>query len=291
MPPPPPETEFPPLVANIPGTGAQLKRVYLIRHGETDANASGIMQGSGLDLPLSLRGKRQAVALGQRFPDTPVDLIVVSTLQRTTETANEIKKFHPNARFVVLKDLVEISWGELDGKVPTPALGELWKEWEDGNMDACAPGGESPIEVEKRAVPALYDVIRNSLPSEQNIVIVIHGRLIRILLASILNHNLRSMNTFHHANTCVNVLDAVVLDETAAKDQELKLRFVSGVTTAVNKSLLGVDKASNSLPTTPDVKTLSSFDGAVNPTKTLTHPEDIAFRAVVLNDTKHLENV
>ncbi|KAI9329723.1 phosphoglycerate mutase [Obelidium mucronatum] len=209
--------EFPFLPETGPSPTSTLKRVYLIRHGETDANATGIMQGSGVNLPLSDKGRQQASALGTRFEHTPVDVIVVSTLQRTTETAMYIKKFHPNARVVELKELVEISWGELEAKPPTETITNLWRDWENGNFDAAAPGGESPIEVERRAVPALYDVIRNALPNEKHIAVVIHGRLIRIILASILRNDLSYMNSFHHANTCVNVLDVAIWMELMPK--------------------------------------------------------------------------
>ncbi|KAJ3016672.1 UNVERIFIED_CONTAM: hypothetical protein HDU68_012095 [Siphonaria sp. JEL0065] len=283
--------EFPLLPSTSPTPTTQIKRVYLIRHGETDANATGIMQGSGVNLPLSEKGKQQAFLLGNRFEHTPVDVIVVSTLRRTTETAMYIKKFHPNARIVELKELVEISWGELEAKPPTKHITDLWRDWENGVFDAAAPGGESPIEVERRAVPALYNVIRNSLPEEKHIAIVIHGRLIRIILASILRNDLSYMNTFHHANTCVNVLDVAILDESGAKDAELKRHFVSGVTTRVNKSSAAmIDAVGSHLPTTPSVSRINTPQISTD-TVALNNPEDIVFRGVVLNDCAHLANL
>ncbi|KAJ3297786.1 hypothetical protein HDU79_002260 [Rhizoclosmatium sp. JEL0117] len=277
---------FPPLTAAPLPPSTTSKRVYFIRHGETDANASGMMQGSGVDLPLSILGKAQAAALGKRFESEKVDLVVVSTLKRTAETANYIKQFHPNARTIELKDLVEISWGEWEGLPPTKGITDLWKAWEDGNFDAASPGGgESPIDVEARAVPAIYNILRQCLPTEQNIAFVLHGRLIRIILASILNHDLSYMNTYHHANTCINVLDAVILDPESAKDDELKRRFVNGVQTILNRGPSMIDAVGASLPTTPNTVT-RAVGKALNPT--LAHPNDIVFRAVVLNDTAHL---
>ncbi|KAJ3242008.1 hypothetical protein HDU81_008880 [Chytriomyces hyalinus] len=307
-----------------------LKRVHLIRHGETSANALGVMQGSGIDLPLSETGRRQAALLGLAFKDTPVDVIVVSALQRTMETASQIKQFHPHAEVVQLPELNEIGWGEYEGKLPTPALKDLWRHWEAGRFDASAPGGESPLEVELRSVPALYNVI-TSHPSKTNFAVVIHGRLIRIMLASILNRNLSFMNTYQHFNTCINTLDVAVLDETESKDARLKKEFVEAVTPRIGNSnvatvvvpvvqdlapplnvaaaeMISVSGATGLVPsgtTTPVIAPPNSVfeyrnwhsnpvapvikDNACpvsNPN--IHHPDNLVFRAVVLNDTTHL---
>lgn len=71
---------------------------------------------------------------------------------------------------------------------------------------ARAPGGETPIEVRERVLPIIYSLL--SRP-EQNILVVVHGRLLRIVLSSILYGNLYHMQSFNHRNTCVNVVDIV----------------------------------------------------------------------------------
>ncbi|KAJ3345559.1 hypothetical protein HDU83_003943 [Entophlyctis luteolus] len=281
-----------------PGLDATIKRVYIIRHGETDANAAGVMQGSGIDLPLSAKGLRQAQALGARFSnpaEVSIDLIVVSTLQRTIQTAMEIKKFHPNARIVETADLREISWGIHEGKTATKPVMDLWRDWEDGLFDAKAEGGESPLEVETRSVPAFYRILRDAHVNEQNIAIVIHGRLIRILLASILRHDLAGMSDFPHANTCVNVLDAAIFDPERPGATVLAKKFVDSVVPMVGHAALGVDAVADSVPSTPIVgrsstrKLQGAAAGSVN--TSVVHPSDIVVRAVVLNDTTHLANL
>lgn len=107
------------------GSETENMRIYLCRHGETEANAQKIMQGSGLDLPLSSRGREQAEAFALRFKDVKVDCIVSSDLERSRETASYVQKFHPNAQYIEFAELREISWvfpfllfqGKIDGKV------------------------------------------------------------------------------------------------------------------------------------------------------------------------------
>ncbi|KAJ3138757.1 hypothetical protein HK100_012372 [Physocladia obscura] len=121
-------------IATTNTSATTTKRVYLIRHGETDANAAGLMQGSGIDLPLSAKGREQAAALSTRFATVAVHVIVVSSLQRTSETAAPIASLHPNARIVQLADLVELSWGVHEGKPASSSIANLWKSWDNGDF-------------------------------------------------------------------------------------------------------------------------------------------------------------
>ena len=58
--------------------------LYLVRHGRTDANAHGLLQGR-LDPPLDELGHRQAAAVAERIG--PVDEVIASSLRRAQDTA------------------------------------------------------------------------------------------------------------------------------------------------------------------------------------------------------------
>lgn len=58
-----------------------MKTVYFCRHGETHANASRILQGSGIDMDLNGNGKLQARALQEEFKNKPLEMIVCSKLK------------------------------------------------------------------------------------------------------------------------------------------------------------------------------------------------------------------
>ncbi|KAJ3246786.1 hypothetical protein HK104_007847, partial [Borealophlyctis nickersoniae] len=127
-------------------------------------------------------------------------------MKRARQTAEIVAQNHPNAKFLEIEDLAEISWGDWDGH-RVPALNSLLKSWANGDFEAKSPNGESPVEVERRAVPALYDILQRP---EQTFLIVVHGRLLRILLSSIVYRSLDHMQKFTHHNTCVNVVDAII---------------------------------------------------------------------------------
>ena len=68
--------------------------LFLVRHGETDANADGIVQG-WLDTDLNERGKSQAKEAAKEFNED-IDAIYSSDLRRAAQTANEFRKKYPN---------------------------------------------------------------------------------------------------------------------------------------------------------------------------------------------------
>jgi phosphoserine phosphatase len=58
----------------------QVKRLFLCRHGETAVNASGVLQGRGVDVGLNEKGISQAEALANRLKDEEIDIIFCSKL-------------------------------------------------------------------------------------------------------------------------------------------------------------------------------------------------------------------
>jgi probable phosphoglycerate mutase len=87
--------------------------LLLVRHGETDWNADGLLQGH-TDRPLSDFGRRQARQLAEELEGEPFDAIYASDLARARETA-EIAGERLGLPVVLDPDLREKDWGTWEG--------------------------------------------------------------------------------------------------------------------------------------------------------------------------------
>lgn len=177
------------------------KTIYIVRHGETEYNRKGIVQGSQVDAPLNDKGKVQAQKFYEFYKDYNPDAIFVSTLQRTKESVQKfIDKF---PAFEQDSALNEISWGTADGKIPNddPMYLEVVKKWSEGEVTLNAGNGESPQDVYERQVPFVKEKIINS--KNEKILICMHGRAMRILFCLLLGKPLLEMDSFSHTNLCL----------------------------------------------------------------------------------------
>src|SRR6476469_9860646 len=95
--------------------------LLLVRHGETDWNAKGRLQGH-TDRPLSDYGRRQAQQLAGELEDEELEAIYASDLARARETA-EIVGARLGLPVVLDPDLREKDWGNWEGLTSTERLG------------------------------------------------------------------------------------------------------------------------------------------------------------------------
>jgi broad specificity phosphatase PhoE len=108
--------------------------LLLVRHGETDWNAEGRLQGH-TDRPLNERGRSQAKELAERLAGEGADAIYASDLTRAKETA-EIVGARLGLTVVIDADLREKNWGSWEGltgdeRVRVEFEGESTKEHRD----------------------------------------------------------------------------------------------------------------------------------------------------------------
>ncbi|MGR3810084.1 histidine phosphatase family protein [Jiulongibacter sp. NS-SX5] len=179
------------------------KTIYIIRHGETDYNKKGIVQGSGIDSSLNETGQKQAEAFFSAYQDMPFETVYTSALKRTHQSvAGFLNKGLPHA---ILTGLNEISWGHKEGKKPDPkddsSYFELIDRWRNGETHLPFAGGESPDEVAARQKIAIDTILEQK--SEELVLVAMHGRAMRILLTWLSDLPLSEMDCFHHQNLCL----------------------------------------------------------------------------------------
>lgn len=180
--------------------------LYIIRHGETDMNRQGVVQGSGVDSELNNWGRKQAHLFYKYYNNVHFDHIITSSLQRTHQTVEPFLKRGTHKSWVKLPELNEISWGIHEGKKGNPLQHESYKklmlDWESGVYDTKIEGGESAAELHQRVNKAL-DFLKQEHHFGKNILLCTHGRTLLCLLTILNGHPLSMMNTFKHQNTCL----------------------------------------------------------------------------------------
>ena len=182
------------------------KLLYIIRHGETDLNKKGIVQGRGINSDLNETGIAQGNAFYEYYKYRNFDKIYTSTLKRTHQTV--AKFIEAGLPWEQLEGLDELAWGEYEGLATTPKLRSGFKKliegWNAGHFDIRLNGGESPMDVFQRQELAMQKIL--SEQEEKTILICMHGRALRILLCQLLRKSLQQMDEFPHQNTSLYVL-------------------------------------------------------------------------------------
>jgi probable phosphoglycerate mutase len=184
--------------------------LYLVRHGETDYNRDHVMQGRGVDTDLNATGRAQAEALAERLADVPFDAAYASPLRRTRQTLDILARPHASLDTHFLPDLEEMGWGVYEGTPKSPerdaAMKALKEGWRAGAFDTRPDGGESILDVQRRALRAVQHVLTHD--AGRTVLVVTHGRYLRVLLASLLpGYGLTRMHAVEHSNTGVNVVE------------------------------------------------------------------------------------
>ena len=172
----------------------------LIRHGPTEWNETGLVQGRS-DVPLSDSG-RDLVRSWQLPPELDGFDWVTSPLQRAHETASML------AGRTVTADhrLVEMDWAVWEGRTLDDLraeIGNLMVAWEARGLDFRAPGGESPREVQARLRSFLAERAKQKRPT----VAVCHRGVMRAIYALAIDWDMTSKAPTRLAESCVQLFE------------------------------------------------------------------------------------
>ncbi len=176
------------------------KTIYLIRHGETDYNRQGIIQGGTIDSSLNDKGHQQAAAFWERYGNTGFEVVLTSRLQRTHQTVRRfLESGIPWEQFA---DINEMNWGSREGQYSTPQVMAEYEEikarWSQGFYETRAHDGENALELFQR-VKRFVDHLGTR--KENTILVCSHGRAMCAMITAFRNEPLSEMNKYRHENT------------------------------------------------------------------------------------------
>lgn len=157
--------------------------IYIVRHSETVLNSEGRWQGWS-NSPLTSKGKDQADMLGVWLSDKKIDYIITSPSQRCIDTAFRIKSLiNTTSTVLYAANLMEQSFGLLEGKTSEEAADMPYIQRRNNktlHWGSAPQNGESYWDLERRCECFLWEY-HKLLDSNKNILIVSHGRTIKIL--------------------------------------------------------------------------------------------------------------
>lgn len=195
-----------------------MTELYLIRHGQTNANAQGLKQGTiNSDITyLNEVGLAQAQNLAQKFDISFADRIICSPLERTKKTASILNASH-DLPITYDERLLEISYGQWDGqknsdlRAKYPDVFNFY--WNDvlPSYVKYATDGEKFEDVIARVHDFRLDML-DKYPDEK-IIVVTHGFTVKAFALDTLRPN-DLMSLPEPKNTSVTKIVALSKDET-----------------------------------------------------------------------------
>ena len=175
--------------------------IVFVRHGQTDLNKTGRIQGSVYDHDLDEVGRASAERAAANFDPSGFDVVFSSPLKRSLTTAKIFTKGQKEIK--IDQRLTEINFGEWDGEF----LSELGQKYPDaidpwGKAAAAyikyAPSGESFASLDERCGSFLTDMKKNYLTKK--VLVFCHGTLIRMMFAHYFTQG--DMNFFETMDNC-----------------------------------------------------------------------------------------
>jgi broad specificity phosphatase PhoE len=159
--------------------------IYFARHGQTEHSRENSFCGT-LHAPLTPDGHRMAEALAEHWSHLPIQAVYASDRSRAIDTARPIAK-RLNLTVQVEPGLGEIAYGEWEGRSEDEVereQPEAFRAWHAHPDLVAPPGGETALQIEKRALAAI-ERIRGKAP-DGAVLVVSHKATLRILICAFL---------------------------------------------------------------------------------------------------------
>ncbi|MBR2897102.1 MAG: histidine phosphatase family protein [Oscillospiraceae bacterium] len=204
--------------------------IYVMRHGETDFNLRGLIQGQN-DSMLTENGIALTVITAKALQDVKFDRVISSPLKRAHDTAEIMLRENRVSSAAIETDdrLKEFSFGEWEGRSckPTEETTELNNFYYRPREFRGLPGGESTAQVVARTREFLLETANDPQNDGKTLLITTHGGAMRALLQEVYGET----DDFWHGgvpdNCTVNVIGAengklsLVMDDTIYYDPAL----------------------------------------------------------------------
>ena len=183
-------------------------KLFFIRHGQTDWNLQGKIQGS-YDSELNDTGIKQAIELSEVLLklNYKFSRIYTSPQKRALKTAKILSEYS-NIEYIPIDDLKEINMGEWEGlswKEVEENYPVEYREWYLNRRYTKTPNGESYDDMLKRVLIAINQIIDEN---SDNVVVISHSAIIMGLQCYVTNTPFNDMLKFKTKNATITEIDS-----------------------------------------------------------------------------------
>lgn len=160
-------------------------KLYLVRHGETEANQQGVYYGRH-DVPLTEKGILQSQRLAKKLVNESFECIIISSLQRTRQTA-ELFDVDSDTEMKVFSEFDELDFGDWEGKHYQELIkndNEHYAAWCNDWINQAPPNGESFRQFMSRIEYGLNNLLASQ--PDGSILFVGHQGVLRVIMLILL---------------------------------------------------------------------------------------------------------
>jgi broad specificity phosphatase PhoE len=183
-----------------------MAEIWLVRHGQTDWNLEGRLQGQ-LDVPLNDTGLEQARLLAESMRGKVFDALFSSDLLRARQTA-EIISSVIGLPITFDRRLREISQGEVEGMLFSDVILKFENALADRSrnpVDSRLPGGESVAELASRFKDCMDDIV--CLKVKKPVLVVAHGLAIATILCQARDYPMETVYSHIQENATAEIIE------------------------------------------------------------------------------------
>ncbi len=183
-----------------------MTEIWLVRHGQTDWNLEGRLQGQ-LDVPLNDTGLDQARQMAASLEGRKFGALYASDLMRARQTAEIISKV-VNLPIQFDRRLREISQGDFEGMLFSDVVKQFEGALEDRARDPVnsrLPGGESVADVARRVKDCMDDIACRNI--KVPVLVVAHGLAIATILCEARGYPMESVYSHIQENATAEVIE------------------------------------------------------------------------------------
>lgn len=176
-------------------------RLILVRHGETNWNKTGKVQGGSSDIELNKTGLEQAKKTADRLKDEKIDFIISSPMKRAIQTAKEIAKLH-NKELIINNQFLERDFGKLEGTEYEFLSNNMFKIFIEDSFE------ENKIERLEDFTKRIENVYREIFQKYfgKTVIIVSHSSTSKMLLSIILSKEFSDIRKIKKNNASISII-------------------------------------------------------------------------------------